>query len=136
MLTLDALSPFQNTVSLKIRILFVVYLLILLLVGYYSPVRSKISHFPGIRILFINYIGIGVLTAAIMKSVVFWNVKEEALYSHDLLFYTEDGGTTFLRKISGLPDYMGLKPEDSIPVYRQLVALLVGDRPSARHQPT
>jgi hypothetical protein len=34
-----------------------------------------------------QYIGIGFLTEAIMKSDVFWDVKEEALYSHDLLFY-------------------------------------------------
>jgi hypothetical protein len=64
-------------------------------------------------------------------------MKEEVLYSLDLLFYSEDGGIAFIRKISELPDYMGLYPKDNILlVYRQLVALFVGDRPSARPLPT
>jgi hypothetical protein len=72
-----------------------------------------------------------------MKSAVFWDVKEEALYSLYLLFYSEDGGIAFIRKISELPDYMGLYPKDNILlVCRQLVALLFGDRHSARPLPT
>jgi uncharacterized RDD family membrane protein YckC len=48
MLSLDVFNPIQNMVSLKIRNLFVVFLL--LLVWYYSLVRFKNSRFPGVRI--------------------------------------------------------------------------------------
>jgi hypothetical protein len=111
MLTSDVSNPFENMVSLKIRTLFVVYvlllvlLLLLLLVWYYKPVRSKTSRFPGITVLFIKCIGFEVLTGAIMKSTLFWDVKHKAHYSLGLFFHPEDGGNVFFRKTSELPNY-------------------------------